>query len=450
MKTSNLSLDQAPPEDIPFRFMVAAPVFGILTGIYLLAYGDRLFITAWSIKTVALVHMVTLGWLAMVMMGAFYQMVPVLVGGHVPGIGLTRLNFYFLTVGISSLIIGLNFWLPVFLLIAVILLGIGITNFVTQLSIALFRMKANRPVVFALRLSIFFLAITATLAILMIGSMYGWWRLGVDRSILKYLHITYGLIGWVGFLLMGVAFHVIPMFYLTEAFPDRRSKQIIILELVGITGLSFGFIFQVPPLWLSLLSFPILLGFVVFIGQIFILLQRRQRKNVDTSLRFWRMGLLCLPLSLICLPISLYRIDEIFTYLFAMLYLIGFASAVTNGMLYKIIPFLIWLHRFSSLVGKVETPTMKEILPDLPAHRQFYLFSGALLLLLISSVYPIDPLIRGIGGMWIVSNTILLYQLRKSLKIQPPEVPPTVSNDDFAAMFANMPPPPPPPPKKKD
>lgn len=448
MKTSNLSLDQAPPQDIPFRFMIAGPVFGILTGIYLLAYGDRLFITAWSIKTVALVHMVTLGWLAMIMMGAFYQMVPVLVGGHVPGIRLTRLNFYFLTLGISSLIIGLNFWLPIFLIIAVILLAIGITNFVSQLSIALFRMKANRPVVFALRLSILFLALTAILGILMIGSMYGWWRLGVDRSILKYLHITYGLIGWVGFLLMGVAFHVIPMFYLTEAFPDRRANLIIVLELIGIGSLSIGFIFQVPPLWLILNSIPVFLGFLVFISQIIILLKRRQRKNVDTTLRFWRLGLLCLPLALISLPISLFRMDEVFTYLFAMLFLVGFASAITNGMLYKIIPFLIWLHRFSSLVGKVETPTMKEILPDPPAHRQFYLFSGALVLLLISSVYPTDPLLRGIGGIWIASNAILVYELSKSLRIQPPEAPPTVSDDDFAAMFANMPAPP--PPQKKD
>ena len=442
MKTSHLSLDQAPPQDIPFRFMVSAPIFGILTGIYLLAYGDRLFITAWSIKTVALVHMVTLGWLAMIMMGAFYQIVPVLVGGHVPGIRLTRLNFYFMVLGISSLIIGLNFWLPVFLLIAVTLLGIGITNFVSQLSIALFRMKANRPVVFSLRLSIFFLAVTAIIAILMIGSMYGWWRLGVDRSILKYLHITYGLAGWVGFLLMGVAFHVIPMFYLTEAFPDRRSYIIIISQLLGIISLTIGFIFQVPPIWLTLASFPVLLGFSIFISQIVFLLAHRQRKNVDTTLRYWRLGLLCLPLSLICLLISLYRIDETFTYLFAILFFIGFASAITNGMLYKIIPFLIWLHRFSWLVGKVETPTMKEILPDSPAHRQFFLFSIALVLLLISSVYPVDLMIRMIGGIWMVSNATLLFELNKSLSIQPPEVPPTVSEDDFASMFANIPAPP--------
>jgi len=241
---------------------------------------------------------------------------------------------------------------------------------------------------------------------------------------------------------MGVAFHVIPMFYLTEAFPDRRSYIIIISQLLGIISLTIGFIFQVPPIWLTLASFPVLLGFSIFISQIVFLLAHRQRKNVDTTLRYWRLGLLCLPLSLICLLISLYRIDETFTYLFGVLFLIGFASGITNGMLYKIIPFLIWLHRFSSLVGKVETPTMKEILPDPPARRQFFLFCIALILLLISSVYPIDLMIRVIGGIWMVSNATLLYELSKSLSIQPPEVPPTVSEDDFASMFANMPAPP--------
>jgi len=87
---------------------------------------------------------------------------------------------------------------------------------------------------------------------------------------------------------------------------------------------------------------------------------------------------------------------------------------------------------------------MKEILPDRPAHRQFFLFSISCVLLLISSVYPIDLMIRLIGGIWMVSNAILLYELSKSLAIQPPEVPPTVSEDDFASMFANIPAPPPP------
>ena len=31
-----------------------------------------------------------------------------------------------------------------------------------------------------------------------------------------------------------------------------------------------------------------------------------------------------------------------------------FAVAITDGMLYKIIPFLIWFHRFITLVGKGE------------------------------------------------------------------------------------------------
>jgi hypothetical protein len=61
LKTSNLSLDQAPPEDIPLRYLLTGPAFGILAGILLSVYGERIFITAWSLDTVALVHMITLG-----------------------------------------------------------------------------------------------------------------------------------------------------------------------------------------------------------------------------------------------------------------------------------------------------------------------------------------------------------------------------------------------------
>ena len=35
-------------------------------------------------------------------------------------------------------------------------------------------------------------------------------------------------------------------------------------------------------------------------------------------------------------------------------------------MLYKIVPFLIWFHRFSTLVGKVKVPLLKDVLPEKP------------------------------------------------------------------------------------
>ena len=73
MKSSGLSLDQAPPEDIPFRFFLTAPVFGFLAGSLILFRGVLLFSSSWHFETIVLTHLITLGWVMMIMMGAFYR-----------------------------------------------------------------------------------------------------------------------------------------------------------------------------------------------------------------------------------------------------------------------------------------------------------------------------------------------------------------------------------------
>ena len=59
-----------------------------------------------------------------------------------------------------------------------------------------------------------------------------------------------------------------------------------------------------------------------------------------------------------------------------------FAVAITDGMLYKIIPFLIWFHRFITLVGKVKVPILKEVLPEKRTKSQLQPSGLALLILL--------------------------------------------------------------------
>ena len=64
--------------------------------------------------------------------------------------------------------------------------------------------------------------------------------------------------------------------------------------------------------------------------------------------------MLSFPLLLLCLTACLFRPDERLLFGFRLLILNGSAVAITDGMLYKIVPFLIWFHRFSILVGKVK------------------------------------------------------------------------------------------------
>jgi hypothetical protein len=62
--------------------------------------------------------------------------------------------------------------------------------------------------------------------------------------------------------------------------------------------------------------------------------------------------------------------------LLGILLIFGFAVAVINGMLYKIVPFLAWFHLQAQLLGRARIPNMKQLLPDAAVRRQWLGLSG--------------------------------------------------------------------------
>src|SRR3989338_4689009 len=84
MKIASLCPEQAPPIGVPLRFFAVAPVFLALAAL-LLAMGDgNPFATTHSATLLAATHCITLGFMAMIMMGAIQQVVPVLIGSQIP------------------------------------------------------------------------------------------------------------------------------------------------------------------------------------------------------------------------------------------------------------------------------------------------------------------------------------------------------------------------------
>ena len=86
-------------------------------------------------------------------------------------------------------------------------------------------------------------------------------------------------------------------------------------------------------------------------------------------------------------------------------------------MLYKIFTFLIWFHLFITLVGKVNVPLLKDVLPEKRTKSQLQPSGLALLILLPGALLQIDLLVR-IGEIcsivvswWLGLN--LLYAIRQ-------------------------------------
>jgi hypothetical protein len=104
-----------------------------------------------------------------------------------------------------------------------------------------------------------------------------------------------------------------------------------------------------------------------------------------------------------------------FPFLIGALILVGTAMSATNGMLYKIVPFLAWFHLQNrqmalGLVGKVKVPNMKELLPDPPARRQYFLHLATLSLIILAIFWP-DFLARPAGIVLGISCAQLWYNL---------------------------------------
>src|SRR3569833_1424030 len=80
---AGLSFEQAPPFSLPMQCFLSAPL--VLLAAALLGVMDpALLASRWTPQALALTHALTLGFLAMAMLGALMQMLPVVAGSPLP------------------------------------------------------------------------------------------------------------------------------------------------------------------------------------------------------------------------------------------------------------------------------------------------------------------------------------------------------------------------------
>src|SRR5690606_26068836 len=83
---------------------LTAPVFAIAAAVLLLWQGPAALVSRWSPATLALTHLMTLGFLALSMIGSLLQILPVVAGIEVPKPALAaRAIHLLLTIGTLAL-----------------------------------------------------------------------------------------------------------------------------------------------------------------------------------------------------------------------------------------------------------------------------------------------------------------------------------------------------------
>ena len=434
-----LAFDRSPPLTVAFRFFLNVPVFLMLAALALgwLGLSDSSYIR-WNPTVLAVAHFLTLGVLASAMLGAMMQILPVATRIHVLQPRITSVVVHAsLTLGTLALATGFISVKPLFHAVAVFLLALAFLLFLAAVGGGLLRdWKQRSPgsgeILVAVRLALAALAITIGLGLFMAGLRGGLWGIGVTHAGawlhgLPDLHVLWGLAGWVGLLVVGISYQVIPIFQATEIYPRRMTDilaplvflLLVVLTLSGAWQPSGNHEATLPQLLAAFLLSLAYLGYGLTTGW---LLWTRKRPAPEPTTWFWHAAMASLVLAALlgALRASLPSLaPATLEMLLGTLLIPGFAISAVNGMLYKIIPFLLWHNaQRRAPMALPFIPKVRHFIAEPDAMRQFAAHLCAIVLLAAACLFPFLLLpaalaLAASAGLlaWNMARALRLYTL---------------------------------------
>lgn len=386
----SLSFDQAPPIGVPYRFLLTAPWFGVAAGLFLAVQGSDALSTRWAPETLALTHLLTLGFMLQAMCGALLQFVPVAAGGNVwrPRLvgGVVHPTLAFAAALLSFAFVGGR---PELFLWAAALFATAVAGYLGVVGWALLHTPAQGHTIVTLRFAMLCLGVTVALGITLALGLGGVADLPLVE--MTNVHAAWGLGGWALLLLAGVSYFVVPMFQLTPAYPAWLSRGLPPVAIAVLSLWSLQLSGDVP-LWAPAVFLAGVGLAAVYAGVTLQLQQKRRRKVTDATFLFFRGAMLCLLAILAsALASSLFptfAADPRMPIWLGVLAVVGVFVSAISGMLYKIVPFLNWLH-LQRLGGLgVLPPNMNQMIPEPAMRGQMRLHFAALASLLAAVWVP--------------------------------------------------------------
>lgn len=418
-----LNFDHNPSLSLPLRYLLCAPLFAALAAAVLLWQGEAAFASRWTSGMLAATHLLTLGCVSMAIIGALLQLLPAVAGIGLPQ-SRGRTVHAGLCAGTLLLATGFLSGQPAVFALAMALLLPSLVLMLARCAVGLWQHHAAgaSAMMAAVRVSLAALSVTIVLGAL-IGSQFAWpgaaALLQLPMIALTDMHAMWGMLGWGGLMIIGVAYQVVPMFQVTETYPDWLTRGLttwLFLLLVAVSVASR--LDEAPARHFTQAGMALgAAGYGAFAAVTIALLLRRKRPRHEPATLFWytSVGSLLAACVLAMLPWDAAGTAPPLA--LGALLLAGFALSVINGMLYQIVPFLLWYHLQRNVPGGCRSvPGVRKIIPETWGQRQFGLHLAALALLLGACQRP-DLLARPAAGMMLASCLALIFNLGYALRL---------------------------------
>lgn len=378
-----LVAQSAPPFRLPGEHFAAALIFWVAGAAGLVWVAPDLAHGQFPLPRVgAVTHLFTLGWITTTILGALYQFLPVALRVPIRSERIAHLSFWLHAPGLAGFLVGLTIGAPLLVLTGAALFGTGLMLFVGNLAATLRRAPERNLTWWALAGAAVFLAVTVVLGASLAGNLR-WNHLGDARFLAIGVHLHVAVAGWVMLVMVGVAHRLLPMFLLSHGASEVPAKVAVIL-LSGGVSLILVFHHGLTPAVVWTIAGLLMAGVAAFLVQAALFFRHRKKPALDPGLRLAAAGLVLLLVALALAPVFVAR--GLADPRLATAYVLALLSAISlfvAGHYYKIVPFLVWFHRYGPLVGKRTVPRVADLYSARMGNTAaLLLFSGAVGLVL--------------------------------------------------------------------
>ncbi|MEJ7693106.1 hypothetical protein [Daejeonella sp.] len=364
-------------------------------------------------QLLAVTHMAALGWGTLIIFGAVYQLLPVILETELYS---HRAGWISLVLFVSGLIaLVYSFWTfqpgihmqcgSVLLLAGIVLFGVNV--FLTA--------KKNRDDIhqeFIITACIWLIA-TALLGTLLVFN-FRYTFLQRDHILFLKLHAHMGLAGWFLLLITGVSSKLIPMFLVSGNQKSQLLSRSYYLINAGLILFLIDTYFSELNMKTYAAAAIVVAGILCWLTFVLECFRSRMRKTIDLPIWHTLLSMVLLAAAIFILPLIVFdhlRSDPravSYTTIYGSLLFMGWISSLILGQTFKTLPFVVWIRHYQHLAGKGPIPMPADLYKTRWLKVQFVAFLLFTLIFYTGMFFRSAILINaGLGCFFIVALTYL-------------------------------------------
>ena len=413
----------APPPNVVVPHFVFGGISFLVLSVILLLNTDIISGHYFNPKILAMVHLTTLGWISMIIFGALYQLVPVVLDVKLHNEKLARINFFIYALSIIIFVFAFwDFYNNIHLFqIGGTLMFTSISLFSYNIMMSAFNAKRKLIAAKFIISSIFWFFTTAVFGLILVFQLTTPF---LDVNHLSFLkaHAHFGFVGWFLLLIIGVSSRLIPMFLVTHNLNEKKLEFALYTINIGLIALATSFFMELRPTYILISATPIILGLISYVSFLHDAYVNRIKKVLDIGMQHTFMSIITLVFPVIFAIIAPFTLENEFEFsqqtvlVYGLSILLGFITSLILGQMYKTLPFIIWLFEYRGKMGKGDVPMPIDLYNQKVAQIHYFTFAFGFLALITGVLTNYTPIVFLGSVLFVVTAMLFNYNIIKIIR----------------------------------